>query len=129
MKYLKKIVLTGAALAFLSVVYVAESQAQRRSRWDGNNGRNDRWSQGRHRGWDDRRGRGWNNDRGSSWYGNRNGYLSWNERRRLQRQRYRLYNTRNRYYRDGYLNDKERRKLSNRYNRYRRNVYRDRRDW
>lgn len=131
MKYLRKIVLTATALALMSVIYVAESQAQGRSRWYGNNGRHNGWTQGRHRGWDNRRGRGWDNDRRSSWYGGRSrgGYLSWDERRRLQRQRYRLYNTRNRYYRDGYLNDKERRRLSNRYNRYRRNVYRDRRDW
>jgi hypothetical protein len=48
----------------------------------------------------------------------------------LQRQRERLYNSRNRYYRnDGYLSAREQRRLQRRYYQYRRNVRRDRRDW
>jgi hypothetical protein len=65
-------------------------------------------------------------------YQNRNyryGRISPREARRLQRQRARLYQARNRYARDGHLSYSERRRLANRYQRYRRDVYRDRRDW
>ncbi|HEX8287620.1 MAG TPA: hypothetical protein VF556_06490 [Pyrinomonadaceae bacterium] len=61
------------------------------------------------------------------YYGN--GRISPQEARRLYRQRQRLYNTTSRFYRDGYLNSREQRKLQKRYNKYRRNAYRDRRDW
>ncbi len=56
--------------------------------------------------------------------------ISPREARRLARQRARLYQARNRYYNnDGRLSYRERRRLAERYQRYRRNVYRDRRDW
>jgi hypothetical protein len=79
------------------------------------------------------RNRGWNNGGIYIQYGqpqwNRRGRLSPQEYRRLQRERYRIYRSTNRAYRDGYITDNERRRISRQRDRYRRHVYRDRRDW
>lgn len=60
-----------------------------------------------------------------------NGYgrISPQERRRLERERYRIYRSSNRAYRDGYINERERRRLERQRDRFRSHVYRDRRDW
>lgn len=112
---LKKLSLTLLALALFVGLYVASAEAQRYSRWgsyDGGAYYGDRYRRSSYR------------DRTWTRY-NRSRYLSPWERRRLARQRYRLYNTRNRYYyNDGRLSWKERRKLAKRYAKYRRSVYR-----
>ena len=107
---LKKLSLTLVGLAFFVGLYVASAEAQRYSRW----------------GSYERTYYGGSNYRTRSWSRyNRYGYLSPRERRRLARQRYRLYNTANRYYyNDGRLSWRERRKLAKRYAKYRRSAYR-----
>lgn len=114
MNYLKKFGLFASAIIFCLSVLVVSADAQRRyGNW--NNGRYNNGS------WQNR------NRQNRNWRASR---ITPQEYRRLQRQRVRLYNTRNRYYNnDGYISYKERRKLQKRYLKYRRNVYRDRRDW
>jgi hypothetical protein len=104
----KKLVLALAVVVFCMGLFVATTNAQ-----------------GRHR--------GWTKNRVYIQYGNpvwqrRNARLSPQEYRRLQRERYRLYRSTNRAYRDGYINYNERRRLSRERDRYRRHVYRDRHD-
>jgi hypothetical protein len=108
MSYLKKFGLAIAAIVFMISISAISGNAQgyRNREWRNrdNNGQNQRWR---------RDGR---NDR--------------NEYRQQSRQRWRIYQQRNRYYRnDGYLGYWERRRLANRYYQYRRNVRRDRRNW
>ena len=111
---LKKLSLTVLGLALFVGLYVASAEAQRHSRWGG-------YSGGSYYGDNYRR----STYRNRTWTRSRYGYLSPRERRRLARQRYRLYNTRNRYYyNDGRLSWKERRKLAKRYAKYRRSTYR-----
>ena len=120
MKLLKFGLITTALLFAFSVT---SSYAQPgKARYGGNQGKHKGWERGNHDGWD--RGRK------TGWQGNyRHGRISDRERDRLRRQRERIFNSRNRYYRDGYLNNNERRKLTKKVTKYRRNVYRDRRDW
>lgn len=112
MNYLKRLGLVCLAIAFFMSISVITSYAQSY----------------RNRGWENRdynRQYQQNNRRYR-----RNSRITPQEYRRLSRERYRLYQRTNRYYRnDGYLSDRERRKLARKYNKYRRNVYRDRRDW
>jgi hypothetical protein len=111
MNYLKKLGLVFAAIAFFISISVVSSYAQR---------------------YDDR---GWQNrDYNRQYQQNRrwrgNGRVTPQEYRRLSRERYRLYRRADRYYsNDGYISDRERRKLYRKYNKYRRDFYRDRRDW
>ncbi|HMJ07443.1 MAG TPA: hypothetical protein VK468_00465 [Pyrinomonadaceae bacterium] len=85
----KKFILALIAVAFSIGISVTASNAQGRSRWNGNQGRHNGWSQGRHRGWDnDRNRRGWD-DNSRRW--------AWRNR---QRQRYFIFNSRNRNYRN-----------------------------
>lgn len=114
MNYLKKLGLFAAAIVFCLSLSVITADAQRRNRsWNSGNYNNGSW-QNR-----SRQNRNWRASR-----------VTPQEYRRLQRQRIRLYNTRNRYYNnDGYISSKERRKLQKRYLKYRRNAIRDRRDW
>ena len=83
-------------------------------------------AQGRHRGWSNRTVYV---QYGNPVWNRRQSRLTPQEYRRLQRERYRLYRSTNRSYRDGYVTEQERRRLARQYNRYRRHVYRDRRDW
>jgi len=111
MIYLKKFGLVFAAALFLMSIFVISGNAQRY----GNRG----W-QNRNNNWQYQQNRRWRRD----------GRINRNEYRQLSRQRWRLYQMRNRYYRnDGYISYGERRRLARRYYQYRRNVYRDRRDW
>ncbi|HEX6125603.1 MAG TPA: hypothetical protein VFZ23_09560 [Pyrinomonadaceae bacterium] len=122
MALIRRIIVAALGLAFCLTLSVATSNAQPgRARWEGNRGLHRGWTQGRHRGWNNRGRRIGRYD-----YGSR---LSWWERRRLARQRYRMYNARNRYYRDGYLSPWERRRLRSRAYRYRQNSYRYRTTW
>jgi hypothetical protein len=79
------------------------------------------------------RNRGWSNSGIYIQYGqpqwNRRSRITPQEYRRLQRERYRIYRSTNRSYRDGYISEQERRRLERQRDRYRRHVYRDRRDW
>jgi hypothetical protein len=111
MNYLKKLGLAFVAIAFFMSISVVSSYAQRY------------------------RDRSWEN-RDSYWENNqyrryrRGSRITPQEYRRLMRQRSRLSRRANRYYsNDGYLSYRERRKLARKYYQYRRNVYRDRRDW
>jgi hypothetical protein len=135
MNYLKKIGLVCAAVAFFMSVSVVTGYAQysRNRSWQ-NRGDSSQSRQYRNRRTENNRR--WQNR--SGYYNNRSyqsqyysyGRISPREARRLQLQRARLYRTSNRYYRnDGRLSYRERRRLAERYQRYRRNVYRDRRDW
>lgn len=122
MSFLKKLSLAVLTIAFCLGLFAVTSNAQ----WS----RRDRSWQNSSSYWQTqqyRRNRRWQNRNYISYYGY--GRVTPQEYRRLQQQRYRLYNQRNRAYSDGYVSDKERRKLQKRYNKYRRNVYRDRRDW
>lgn len=120
MESIRRITIAIIGLAFCLGLAVMTGHAQReRDRWDRDRGSNRGWTNGLHRGWDNRGRR----------IGRKSGRLSWRERQRLARQRYRIYNTRNRYYRDGYLSPWERRRLRERRLRYRQNYYRQRRDW
>jgi hypothetical protein len=142
MNLLKKLSLATAAAAFLLSLSVAAAYAQPgRAGWRNNNGRARGWYQGQRNGWNRGRKNGWRNrgwGNNNVYYGDRDyqtryysyGRLSPREYYRLQRQRSRIYNNRNRYYsNDGYISGRERRRLQRQYNRYQRNVYRDRRDW
>ena len=116
MNFLRKFSLAIIGIAFCLGIFVATGNAQ----------------YGRERGWQQRGGlwEGQTNNRRWRNRNYRNYRITPQEARRLQRQRMRLYNTRERYYgNDGRLSYKERRKLAKRYSKYRRNVYRDRRDW
>ena len=111
---LKKLSLTVLGLALFVGLYVASAEAQRYSRWGSYNG-------GSYYGDNYRR----SSYRNRSWTRSRYGYISPWERRRIARQRYRLYNARNRYYYDDRrISRKERRKLAKRYAKYRRSMYR-----
>ena len=158
MNYLKKLSLAFALIAFCLSLSVATGYAQPgRAGWKNNNGKAKGWYKGQRNGWDNGRKRGWRNrsaifTQQDRWrnrrYVNRSyvypqynyysypqyrtrryGRITTQEYWRLRRQRARLYNTRNRYNNDGYISNRERRTLQNRYTRYRRSVYRDRRDW
>ena len=108
MNLLRKLTLAAAAVVFCFGLFTVTASAQGRHRGWSNNGVYIQYGQPQ---WDRRRGR-----------------ISPQEYRRLHRQRYRLYRSRNRAYQDGYVNYNERRRLSRQYYKYRRNVYRDRRD-
>lgn len=58
----------------------------------------------------------------------RRGRISPQEYRRLSRQRAKINRSRQRAYRDGYINRNERRRITRQTKRYRQNVRRDRRD-
>jgi hypothetical protein len=108
MNLLRKVTLAAAAAVFCFGLFTVTASAQDRHR-------------------------GWSNNGGYIQYGRpqwnrRNGRLSPQEYRRLQRERYRIYQSRNRAYRDGYVNYNERRRLSRQRERSRRHVYRDRWD-
>lgn len=64
-----------------------------------------------------------------NWQWQRRGRISPQEYRRLSRQRSRIYRSRQRAYRDGYVTPNERRRIYRQSQRYRQNVRRDRRDW
>ena len=138
MNYLKKLGLVCAAIAFLMSVSVVTGYAQgsRNRSWQNRDSypqnrqyRNRRTENNRR--WQSRSGYYNNRSYQSRYYrSNRYGRISRAEAIRLQRQRARLYRARSRYYNnDGRLSYRERRRLAERYQRYRRNVYRDRRDW
>lgn len=118
MNYLRKFGLAVVAIAFCLGIFVTASNAQY--------GRDRNWRQQQRGGlWE-----GFPQTRRSRNRDYRYGRVTPQEYRRLQRQRERLYNSRYRYYRnDGYISDRERRKLQKKYYKYRRSVYRDRRDW
>ena len=126
MNILKKLGLAFASLAFVMALSVVSANAQPgKAGWNGNNGKHRGWTQGQHRGWNKGRKTGWQ-DRNSWWSRQtdrryRTGRYDDYKYRRLERQRERLYNSRNRYYSDGYLSDKERRKLNKRYQKYQTN--------
>jgi hypothetical protein len=82
-------------------------------------------AQGRHRGWS-KHNRVYVQYGNPIWY--QGGRVSPQEYRRLNRERYRIYRSRNRAYNDGYVTYNERRRLSRQRDRYRRHVYRDSRD-
>lgn len=111
MNLLRKLTLAAAAVVFCFGLFTVTTSAQGR---------------GNHRGWSKQ-------NRVSIQYGNpiwyQRGRVSPQEYRRLQRERYRIYQSRNRAYRDGSINYNERRRLSRQRDRFRRHVYRDRRDW
>ena len=110
MNLLRKLTLAAVAVVFCLGLFTVETSAQGR---------------GRHRGWQ-------KHNRVYLQYGNPIWYqrsrISPQEYRRLQRERYRIYQSRNRAYRDGYINYNERRRLSRQRDRFRRHVYRDRWD-
>lgn len=109
MNLLKKISVGAMALAFGLVLFTTTTNAQ-----------------GRHGGWSNRPVY---IQYGNPVWNRRASRVTPQEYRRLQRERYRLYRSSNRYYNDGYLSEKERRKLARKYSKYRRDVYRDRHDW
>ena len=118
MKSVKNLVLMFSVLAFCLGIFETTGNAQYRDR-NGDRNRDRRYED---RDWRSNQGHG--QDR---LYRNRR--ISPQEARRLQRQRERLYRTRNRYYQnDGYVSDRERNRLQRKYYKYRRNVRRDRRD-
>ena len=137
MNYLKKLGLVCAAIAFLMSVSVATGYAQwnRNRSWQNRDNDSSRQYRNRrtenNRRWQNRSGYWRNGSNQSRYYRyGGNGRITRAEAIRLQRQRARLYRARNRYYgNDGRLSYRERRRLAERYQRYRRNVYRDRRDW
>ena len=105
-------------ISFCLSLAVVTADAQRTRRWEGSNEYQSEWRSGRNRGWENR-------GRRSNYYRNRYRSLSWRERRRLARiMRYRMANSRNRYYNTGYMSRWERRRLARRANRYRTNQYR-----
>jgi len=109
MNLLRKLTLAAVAVVFCLGLFTVTTSAQ-----------------GRHRGWSRHNNQVYIQYGNPIWY--QRGRLSPQEYRRLQRQRYHFYQSRNRAYRDGYINYNERRRLSRQYSKYRRNVYRDRRD-
>lgn len=123
MKLFKTLSLGVFVAAMMIAFSITSTYAQPgKARWGGNQGKHRGWERGNHEGWETGRKTGWNRNY-------RQGRISDRERDRLRRQREKIYNSRNRYFRDGYLNNNERRRLSNKVTKYRRNVYRDRRDW
>lgn len=127
MNLLKKLGLFLTAVLFFTSLSVVSANAQPgKNRWKGNNGNHYGWYKNRQNS-----GRNWRNDyyrQNRRYYGSY-GRITPQEYWRLQRQRNRLYRSYNRSTRDGYLTDRERRRLSRQYYKYRRSVYRDRRDW
>ena len=116
MNFLRKFSLAVVGIAFCLGIFVATGNAQ----------------YGRERSWQQQRGGYWQGQQNRRWRNRnyRNNRITPREARRLQRQRARLANTRYRYYRnDGRISYRERQKLARKYSKYRRNVYRDRRDW
>ncbi|HLM00738.1 MAG TPA: hypothetical protein VK400_06760 [Pyrinomonadaceae bacterium] len=132
MSYLRKFGLVVSAIAFSLSLYAATADAQwrqdgdreyrERSVYGDRSSQNRRWNRSRSVYRRQYRTYGWQQ-------GSRYGRISPREYWRLQRQRSRIYRSSNRAYRDGYLSDSERRRLMRQQYRYRRNVYRDRRDW
>ena len=143
MNLFKKLGLAVGAIAFCFSLLVATSYAQDRQSRYRNNDRSER-------NWNNSQRKYQRNDRSDrrysrySRYNNNNRYSRYNqynrynryggrinprEARRLARQRARIYNSRNRYQRDGYISPREQRKLYKQTTKYRRNVRRDRRDW
>lgn len=110
MNLLRKLALAAAAVVFCLGLFTVTTSAQGR---------------GNHRGWS-KQNRVYVQYGNPTWY--QRGRISPQEYRRLQRQRYRIYRSTNRAYRDGYINDNERRRLSRQRDRFRRHVYRDRWD-
>ncbi len=138
MNYLKKLGLVCAAIAFLMSISVINGYAQRSRNRSWQN--RDYYSQSRqyrnrrtenNRSWQNRRSYGNNRRYQSRYYRyDGSGRITRAEAIRLQRQRARLLRARNRYYyNDGRMSLSERRRLAERYQRYRRSVNRDRRDW
>ena len=116
MKLFRRLSVAFLGICFCLGLVVATSYAQPgRARWEGNRGLHRGWTIGRHRGWENRGRR--------SYYRNRYEGISWRERRRLALMRYRMYNSRNRNYGDGYLSRSERRRLARRAARYRATRY------
>jgi hypothetical protein len=128
MNYLRKFGLVVSAIAFCLSLYVASADAQWRQNrnWET---REQNIYRTTNRRWNRNRNVYWQQNRNIYWQQNRYGRLSPREYWRLQRQRSRIYRNTNRYYSDGYLSSSERRRLMRQQYRYRRNVYRDRRDW
>ena len=113
MTLIRRITVAALGLAFCVGLFVATSEAQSNRRWARSQNRG--WTQSRYRNWDNPgRPIGWNRNR-----------LSWRERRRLALIRYRMYNSRNRYYNAGYLSPWQRRRLRMRAYRYRQSAYRN----
>ena len=116
MNFLKKLSLGIVAIVFCLGIFTTVSNAQSRNRSYQN--RNDSWGrqQGQNRQWQNRN--------------YRQGRITPQEYQRLQRQRMRLTQTRNRFYRnDGRISPRERVRLARKYSQYRNRVQRDRRDW
>ena len=137
MNYLKKLGLVCAAIAFLMSISVVTGYAQwsRNRSWQNRDNYSSRQYRNRrtenNRRWQNRSSY-WNNRSNQSRYYRYGSYgtITRAEAIRLQRQRARLLQARSRYYyNDGRLSYRERRRLAERYQRYRRSVYRDRRDW
>lgn len=130
MNYLKKIgFVLSAAIFCLSLAALSASAQPGKAKYGGNNGKHKGWTQGRHNGWNRNQTIDWNR-RGSYRRTNRgifNNRITWQEYRRLSRQKSRLGRTENRYYRDGVLSSKEQGKLDKKYGKYRRSVYKARR--
>jgi hypothetical protein len=140
MKFIKKLGVIFAAIAFCLSLTVATSYAQPgKAGWKNNNGKHKGWYKGQRNGWNKGRKTGWLNRTGilsqQDWRNNRTtrrtrtGRLTSQELRQLQRRQTLLNRTRNRYYSDGYLTNRESRKLNKRTNKYQRRVRRDTRDW
>jgi hypothetical protein len=111
MNLFRKLTLAVVAVVFCFGLFTVTTSAQGR---------------GNHRGWS-------KHNKVQIQYGNpvwnrRQARLSPQELRRLQRERYRIYRSTNRAYRDGSINSNERRRLSRQRDRFRRHVYRDRHD-
>ena len=113
MNLIKKLGLIFSAIAFCLTLSVVSADAQRRNRSWNNGNNNGSWQQAQN----------------SRWRQNRNGRITPQEYRQLQRKRAQLYRTRSRVTRDGYVSPQERRRLQKKYNQYQRKVRRDRRDW
>lgn len=112
MNLFRKLTLAAVAVVFCLGLFTVDTSAQ---------------GHGKHRGWQ-------KHNKVYVQYGNpvwnrRSARLSPQEYRRLQRERLRLSQARSRAYRDGYINDNERRRLSRQRDRFRRHVTRDRGDW
>ncbi|MDQ3798665.1 MAG: hypothetical protein M3384_04385 [Acidobacteriota bacterium] len=126
MSYLRKFGLVVSAIAFCMSLYVASADAQWRQ-YESREYRSRTIYGDRSRSTWNRR---YNRNRSVYWgQQSRYGRLTPREYWRLQRQRSRIYRSTNRAYRDGYVSDSERRRLMRQQYRYRRNVYRDSRDW
>jgi hypothetical protein len=134
MNLFKRLGIAIGAIAFCLSLFVIAGQAQDgRWRWRNYDRSEKSWNKARKYRRPDRRiySRyrpryiGYNRFNRYPGYGGR---ITPREARRLARQRARIYNARNRYYRDGYLSPRERRQLRKQIIRYRRNVIRARLD-